>query len=148
MKRPISSIVVVSALLLAGCSFKKPIGPRASGSTLAAVNDKASQIYLHTGDIPTADLDKMSTSGQAHYEQLFFHARMNNHLAQPLGNVTVRLIISSADGQVRKDNTFVRELLAAPHSDFQVTIKMTRLPKPRETWAWSLVDGSKGEDPR
>ncbi|MDE0914170.1 MAG: hypothetical protein OSB57_03210 [Planctomycetota bacterium] len=148
MKRPISSIVIVSALLLAGCSSKERIEARASGSTLAAVNDKASQIYLHTGNIPTADLDKMSTSGEAHYEQLFFHARMNNHLAQPLGNVTVRLIISSAKGQVCADNIFVRELLAAPHSDFQVTIKMERHPRSRQTWAWSLVDGSKGEDPR
>jgi hypothetical protein len=148
MFRLFSSTVTVCALLLASCFIDKPAQTRTPGATLATVNDKAGQIYLHTGGITTVDLDKMSTSGEAHYKERFLYARMNNHLAHPLGNVTLRVVVTSKHGEVRADDIVVRKPLAAPHSDFQVVVRVKRQPRADETWTWSLVDGDEGADLR
>jgi len=138
---------MVFSLTLAGCFFEKPAGPTAHGSTRVTLNELAGKVYSQTGSILAADLDKMSTSGEARYEERYLHARMNNHLAHPLGKVTLRVVVTKGT-KVREDSTFVRDLIAAPHSDFQVTVRVKRQPRKDETWAWSLVDGNEGEDPR
>lgn len=146
LSRPLASIVVVCSLLLTGCFFEKPTGPRAPGSTLDALNEMTGIVYPQTGPIQAADLRKMSTSGKAYFTDRFLTARMKNHLDHPLSQVTLRVVIIR--GKVRADDSFVRNLIVPPHSEFQVTVKVKRQPRKNETWAWSLVDGIEVEDPR
>jgi hypothetical protein len=146
LSRPVALIVMVCSLLLTGCFFEKPTGPRAPGSTLDALNEMTGIVYPQTGPIQAADLRKMSTSGKAYFTDRFLTARMKNHLDQPLGQVTLRVVIIR--GKVRADDSFVRNLIVPPHSEFQVTVKVKRQPRKNETWAWSLVTGIEGEDPR
>lgn len=148
MSRPLAPIVMVCSLLLTGCFIEKPPGPRAPGSTLEALNEMTGRVYSQTGPIQAADLGKMSTSGEAYFEDRFLTARMKNHLDHPLGQVTLRVVIIRGTDRVRVDDSFVRDLIVPPHSEFQVTVKVKRQPRKEETWAWSLVDGIEGEDPR
>jgi hypothetical protein len=148
VRKPLAHVVMVCSLLLAGCFFEKPPEPRAQGSTLAALDKLAKKPHAKTGPILTADLDKMSTSGEAYFEDRFLHANMENHLAHPLGQVTLRVVLTRGGKMIRGDTTFVRDLLVAPHSKFQVTVKVKRQPRRDEAWAWALVDGNEGEDPR
>jgi len=123
------------------------VGPKAQGSALATLNKLARKDHVHTGTILAADLDEMSRSGEAYYDGRILQARMHNHLAYPLGMVTLRVVMTKGK-QTRVDATFVRKLLAAPHSPFQLTVKVKRPPREGETWAWCLVSGDKGKDPR
>ena len=146
-RRPLAPVVIACYLLLAGCSFQEPVGPKARGSALATLNKLAGKDHVQTGTILAADLDKMSRSGEAFYDGRILQARMHNHLANPLGKVTLRLVMTKGK-QIREDVTFVRKLLAAPHSPFQLTVKVKRPPREGETWAWCLMSGDKGKDPR
>lgn len=148
VRGPLAHVIIVCSLLLAGCFFEKPSGPKLQGSTLAILDKRTNKFHEKTGSIPTADLDKMSISGEAYFDNRFLHATMYNHLAHPLGQITLRLIIVRGKKVVRSDKTFARNLLAAPHSTFQISEKLRREPRKDEVWAWALVDGKKGEDPR
>jgi hypothetical protein len=146
MRRPIATIATVWCLLLVGCLFEGPEEPSAPGSSLAATNDLAKAAYLPTGNVSTADLDMMSKAGEAYYDNRQLHARLHNHLDDPLVSVTLRVVRKKIRVQV--DTPLVRKLIAAPHSDFQVIVEVDRRARKSETWAWALVDATTGEDPR
>ncbi|HIK61363.1 MAG TPA: hypothetical protein EYF98_11830 [Planctomycetes bacterium] len=146
-RRLFAPIVMVCTLLLAGCFFEEPAGLRAQGSAVATLNEMAQKAHVQTGTIPAADLDRMSSTGVAFYEGRILYARMNNHLAHPLGKVTLRLVVTKGK-KVRGDDFFDRNLIAAPHSEFQITVQLKRQPRTDETWAWALVDGNETENPR
>ena len=146
MKRPLATIATVWCLLLVGCLFEGPDKICVPGSSLAATNDLAGAAYLPTGNVSTADLDMMSKAGEAGFSYRMLHARLHNHLDDPLVSVTLRMVRKKFRVQV--DTDLVRELIAAPHSDFQVVFNMDRQPRKNETWVWALVDATTGEDPR
>ncbi|MAG62328.1 hypothetical protein CMO84_02260 [Candidatus Woesearchaeota archaeon] len=148
MSRNLATRAILGFFLLAGCFFNKPSAPWKPASSIAELDKLTEQPHEPTGTIPAAELDKMNASGVARFETRFLHVRSHNHLDSPLAKVVLRCVVSRSEGKVRKDETHMRKLLAAPHSDFQVTIRLGRQPRPNEVWSWALVDGTEGNEPR
>ncbi len=136
-----------SCLLFAGCAPKTRESTPVIGTTLAETNRLGAKPYAPTGSIPTEELDKMATAGEADFDERFLRVRLHNHFDHGLSKLTVRLVVRRGD-KIRGDAPHERELMVAPNSDFQFTVKVKRPPTPLDEWIWSVVDAEPGDDPR
>ena len=139
--------VLALTLLLGACGRPDPLSDPGVGSPLATLDELASTETEPAGDVPAADLDRMSSNARLRWGttgsgglRLTFH----NHLEQEVEDVRVRLVICSEEGEVLSDRTYEwPSPVDAVADSSHLNLPAQRVPEGNETLTWAIVGATR-----
>jgi len=134
-------------LLMSACVRQSTLHAPVVGSPFSALDAAASTQTEPTGDVPVADLERMSANAQLRWGTegtgglaFSFH----NHLEQEVDDIRLRLVIRSEGGEVLSDRTYEwSHPVDALADSATLNLPAQRVPQAGETLIWGLVGATK-----